>query len=163
MVGKAKSRCHLGLRKISKWRHSYLNVMKLESYDTLGEWLKKYSLNLTKEVFFVFFTRNFKLKKLQKWQTHSWNSHYKSRLNTTYYDNLCRWINKLTNFSCAWKQLQVCFPSAVWHSLLLKITVMSGWPKVWAPKMKETESFGLMFHNLAAKNNPLRVIRGHVP
>jgi hypothetical protein len=39
MGGKAKSRCHLGMLKANKLRHSYLNVMKLENYGTTGECL----------------------------------------------------------------------------------------------------------------------------
>ncbi len=37
MGGKTKSRCHLGMLKVSKLRQSYLNVMKLESYGPTGE------------------------------------------------------------------------------------------------------------------------------
>ncbi len=39
MGGKAKSRCCLGMLKVNTLRHSYLNVMKLESYSTTGECL----------------------------------------------------------------------------------------------------------------------------
>ena len=37
--GKDKSRCHLGMLKGNKLRHTYLNVMKLENYDPTGECL----------------------------------------------------------------------------------------------------------------------------
>jgi hypothetical protein len=36
MGGKAKSRCHLGMLKVNKLRHSYLNVMKLETMTPQG-------------------------------------------------------------------------------------------------------------------------------
>jgi hypothetical protein len=36
VYGKAKSGCHLGMLKVNKLRHSYLNVMKLENYGPTG-------------------------------------------------------------------------------------------------------------------------------
>ncbi len=41
MGGKAKSRYQLGMLKVNKLRHNYLNVnvMKLESYGPIGECL----------------------------------------------------------------------------------------------------------------------------
>jgi hypothetical protein len=39
MGGKAKSRCHLGMPKENKLRHSSPNVMKLENYGSTGECL----------------------------------------------------------------------------------------------------------------------------
>ncbi len=36
MGGKAKSRCHLGMLKLNKLRHSYLVVMALENYGPTG-------------------------------------------------------------------------------------------------------------------------------
>jgi hypothetical protein len=37
MGGKAKSRCRLGMLKVSNLGHSYLNVLKLENYGPTGE------------------------------------------------------------------------------------------------------------------------------
>jgi hypothetical protein len=39
MDGKAKSGCHFGMLEVSKLRHSYLNVMKLENYGLTEECL----------------------------------------------------------------------------------------------------------------------------
>jgi hypothetical protein len=39
MGGIAKSRCHLGMVKVNKLRHSYFNVIKLENYGPTGEYL----------------------------------------------------------------------------------------------------------------------------
>jgi hypothetical protein len=39
MGGKAKSRCGLGMLKVSKLRQRYLNLMKLEDYGTTGQCL----------------------------------------------------------------------------------------------------------------------------
>jgi hypothetical protein len=36
MGDKAKSRYRLGMLKVNKLRHSYLNVMKLENYGPIG-------------------------------------------------------------------------------------------------------------------------------
>ena len=52
MGGKAKSRCHLGMLKVNKLKHSHLNVMKLENYGPTGECLN----NNTKPHKVVFFT-----------------------------------------------------------------------------------------------------------
>jgi len=40
MGGKAKCRCQLGMLKVNKFRHSNLNLMKLENYGPTGECLK---------------------------------------------------------------------------------------------------------------------------
>jgi len=63
MGGKAKSRCHLGMLKVNNLRHNNLNVMKLGNYSFKGECLND-TLNLTKVVFFIYFTLAFKI---QKW------------------------------------------------------------------------------------------------
>ncbi len=39
MGSKAKSRCRLGMLKVNKMKHSYLNVMKFENYGLTGECL----------------------------------------------------------------------------------------------------------------------------
>jgi hypothetical protein len=39
MGGKAKYRCRLGMLKVNKLRHSYLNVKELENYDLTRECL----------------------------------------------------------------------------------------------------------------------------
>ncbi len=36
---KAKFKCPLGMIKVNKFRHSYLNVMRLENYGPTGEYL----------------------------------------------------------------------------------------------------------------------------
>jgi hypothetical protein len=53
MGGKAKSRCRLGMLKVNKLWQSYLNVMKLENYGTVGECLNN-NHELTKAAFFCF-------------------------------------------------------------------------------------------------------------
>ncbi len=37
MVGKAKSRCCLGMQEVNNLRHIYFNVMKLENYSPNGK------------------------------------------------------------------------------------------------------------------------------
>ncbi len=55
MGGKAKSRCHLGILKVSKLRHNYLNVMKLEYYGAKGRGMfTKYHQTWQKLYFSVF-------------------------------------------------------------------------------------------------------------
>jgi hypothetical protein len=75
MGSKAKSRCCLGMLKVSKLRHSYLDVMKLENYGSQGPIITKPH----KSCIFLFFykKKTFKIHKLQKWQTSFWNPHKK--------------------------------------------------------------------------------------
>ncbi len=41
MSDKAKSRCHFGMLKVNKLKHSYVNVIKLENYGPTAECLNK--------------------------------------------------------------------------------------------------------------------------
>jgi hypothetical protein len=75
MGGKAKSRCHFCMLKVSKLRNSYLNVMKLENYGHTGEFLNNNHQTLQKLYFFCVFTLTFKIQKVKKWQTPFWNPH----------------------------------------------------------------------------------------
>jgi hypothetical protein len=54
MGGKAKYRCRLGMLKVSKLRHSDLNVMKLENYGPKRECLNNNHKNWQKLYFSVF-------------------------------------------------------------------------------------------------------------
>jgi hypothetical protein len=54
MGGKAKSRCHLGILKVSKLRHRYLNIMKLKYYGPTGECSHNNHQTLQKLHFSVF-------------------------------------------------------------------------------------------------------------
>ncbi len=74
MGGKAKCRCRLGMLKLNKLRHNYLNVMKLENYGPTGECLNN-NHQTSQKCIFQFFHNNSKDKKVQKWQTLFWNPH----------------------------------------------------------------------------------------
>ncbi len=65
MGGKAKSRCHLGMQKVNKLRQCYLDVIKLENYGPIREWLYNNQQTLQK-FYFVFFHKNFKDTKSTK-------------------------------------------------------------------------------------------------
>jgi hypothetical protein len=54
MGSKAKSRCRSGMLKVNKWRHSYLNAMKLENYGPVGECLKN-NHQTSEKLYFSFF------------------------------------------------------------------------------------------------------------
>ncbi len=69
-------------------------------------------------IFLGFFTITFKIQKVQKLAEPVLESSLKPRLNTMCREIFCCKIKKLTNFSCASKQKQVCFPLAGWHSSL---------------------------------------------
>ncbi len=73
-----------------------------------------------KSCIFLFFAITFKIQKVQKWQTPFWNPHYKEVKYCLLWHFLLQ-NKKMTNFSCASKQLQVCFPLAAWHSSLQRV------------------------------------------
>jgi hypothetical protein len=54
MAGTAESRCRLGMLRVDKLIHSYLNVMKLENYGHAGEYLNNNYLTSLKLYFSVF-------------------------------------------------------------------------------------------------------------
>ncbi len=99
MGGKAKYRCRLGMLKVSKLRHSDLNVMKLENYGPKRECLNNNHKNSQKLYFFCFSQYLWRYKMYKNGRPH-FGILIKNKINIIYFDIFFCQIKKLTNFIC---------------------------------------------------------------
>ncbi len=118
--GRVKYRCRLGMLKVKKLKHSYLNVMKLENYGPTGECIDGNHWTF-QSCRFLYFTITFKIQKVQKWQTPFWNHKVlwkKKQKNTTfvrfsdYHLNIPQWVHSFL-ISLHWDSYAlICSPLA---------------------------------------------------